>query len=713
VTSTLAEFIRDRAYSAVVSMDEGGRVTAWNPSAEAAFGYTPDEALGRTVAELIIPERWRSAHYEGLRRFLATGEGPVLDQTLEMHALRADGTEFPVEFTISALHDQGRWSFHAFLRDITAREEADRERERLVEQLNRALRGSERRFEAIVGSLGDAVTIRDRDHRFVYANPAAVAQLGFDSWEELRDTSPETIMSDFHVWGEDGREIQMADIPSVRILRGEEAKPLLIRTVHRETGAQRWNLLKAAPLADEKGEVEATITIIEDVTEQKRAELRGAFLAQAGAVLASSLDYAQTLRNIAQLAVPEVADWCAVDLFDEDGDRSSVAVAHVDPERVSLAEELRRYEPEQLDPDRALGYIFRTGQPLLYPEISDDRLVESARDEHHLEMLRAVGFRSALAVPMRLGERILGALTLVTSESGRVLDEFDVRLAEQVAAQAAVAIENAQLYSQRSLIARTLQQSLLPEQLPDVPGYELASVYLPAMEGSLVGGDFYDVWSVGDGWMMIIGDVTGKGVEAAALTALVRHTMRTASEFLTSPAELLEQVDRTLKHRPALSVCTALCMRLQDDRATLAVGGHPLPLYVTGRSVATLGEYGPLLGAFTEAAWHDVTVELEAGSTLVAYTDGITDAVDDERRRFGLERLCEALRGLGNRSAADVVSCLTSVLADFQTGAHADDTAAIILHRLSPSAAPEESASPAESGRGADRLAGAKHGQTD
>ncbi len=110
----------------------------------------------------------------------------------------------------------------------------------------------------------------------------------------------------------------------MRILRGEEAPPLLIRTVHRERGVQRCNLLKAAALLGEDGEVEATITIIEDVTEQKRAEQRGAFLAEASGVLASSLDYEQTLRNVAQLAVPEVADWCAVDLVDEDGDRIKV-----------------------------------------------------------------------------------------------------------------------------------------------------------------------------------------------------------------------------------------------------------------------------------------------------------------------------------------------------------------------------------------------------
>jgi serine phosphatase RsbU (regulator of sigma subunit) len=490
-------------------------------------------------------------------------------------------------------------------------------------------------------------------------------------------------MDGYRLSSEEGREITMGDIPSVRILRGERSvEPLLIRTIERDSGRQRWELLKAAPVIGEDGEVEATITIIEDVSEQRRSELQSTFLADAGAALAASLDYEETLRTVAQLAVPDVVDWCAVDLLDEAGDRRTVAVAHIDPDRLKLAEALRRYVPERLDPEQGLGLVLRTGKSLLYPEISDEMLEEAAVDEHHLELLRAVGFRSVLIVPMRLGERVLGTMTLVSAESVRVLDQLDLELAEQIAARAAVAIENSRLYSERSSIARTLQQSLLPDELPEVSEYEVASLYLPAIQTSMVGGDFYDVWAVGDSWMILIGDVTGKGVDAAALTALVRHTVRTASEFESSPAALLAFVDGTLKKRSILSVCTALCARLDGSRVTFAVGGHPLPLRISSGRAEEVGGHGPLLGAFADVHWDEHSLVLGEGSTLVFYTDGITDARGATGERFGLGRLSAALERLGARSAASVIGGLTEELARFQAGAHTDDVAAIAIRRL-------------------------------
>ena len=199
MSANLTELILDRAHSAVVSMDESGVVTYWNPSAETMFGVTREHAVGRAVADLIVPERFRAAHLDGLRRFLATGKGSVLDRRIEVAGLRADGTEFPTEMTISAFRDGQQWTFHAFIADISERKQSEEEHRRLLEELRRALHGSERRFDAIVGSLSDAVTIRDRHHRFVYANAAALAHLGFDTWEDLQTTAPAEIMADYLV----------------------------------------------------------------------------------------------------------------------------------------------------------------------------------------------------------------------------------------------------------------------------------------------------------------------------------------------------------------------------------------------------------------------------------------------------------------------------------------------------------------------------------
>ncbi len=686
--STRTELVLDRAHNAVVSMDESGLVTYWNPSAEAMFGIPQDDAIGRQVADLIIPDRFREAHAAGLARFLLDGTGPLLDRRVEMAALRGDGSEFPVEMTISAIEESHGWTFTTFLQDISARRDAENERERLVEQLRQSLAGSERRFEAIVGPLSDPVTIRDRSDRIIYANRAALLHLGFESIEELRRTPPAEIMRDYVVLGEDGGAILMEAIPSVRLLRGEASEPLLIRTVRRSSGEERWMVLKASPLLDDGGQVEATIMVIEDVTEQKRAERRAVFLGEASRALASSLDYQRTLRTVAALAVPHIADWCAVDLLDRDGDRVPVSVAHVDPAKLRLADELRAYEPPRPDPDHGLGLVLRTGEPLRYGQISEEMITNAAVDARHLELLRAVGFRSAAVIPIKLGRRVLGAMTLVSAESGRTLNQSDVELAEQVGARAAVAIENARIYSERSKIAHTLQQSLLPEELPEIPGYQLASAYIPAYEDNEVGGDFYDVWQANGRWFLAIGDVTGKGVEAAALTSLVRHTLRATSDFRASPAELLAHLDATLKRQRRRSVCTAICARVESDGVTLAVAGHPLPIRVTRTGAEQVGEFGALLGAFDDAGWQDAHLDLAPGNSLVFFTDGVTDAVGKDGERYGLQRLRDALAHCDDSPARTLIQTVTGAIAAFQVGAHADDTAIVALHRRTPRGRP-------------------------
>ncbi|MEA2141741.1 MAG: hypothetical protein QOI64_171 [Solirubrobacteraceae bacterium] len=544
-------------------------------------------------------------------------------------------------------------------------------------------------FAEIVDVLADAVTIRDRADHIVYANRAALDDMGFASLAEMQSQPPREIMAEYLVLDEFGRELSMADIPSVRIMRGEAAEPLLMRIVHRGTGALSWKLLKATPLHDERGDIVATVTIIEDVTQTKSAELRNRFLAEAGEMLASSLDYGQTLQNVAWSVVPQLADWCAVDLVDEAGLREHVVVAHCDPERLELAERLREYEQLEFDRRRGLGSVLQTGRPAMYNEISDEMLVRAAHDEQHLALLRKMSMRSVLIVPLRTPARTLGVMTLVMSESERTFTWADLEFAEQLAGRAAMAVENALLYRARAQIAATLQRSLLPATVPVIPGWDVATLYRPAgAEREIeVGGDFYDFVELDDGWLVIIGDVTGKGLQAATLTSLARHCTRFMCRIDPRPSAVLRAIDEALVAYGELSLCSALCLRLRDDEIIISSAGHPLPLVVgPDGELREVGQSGLLLGIPEGSGWYDEPLALATGETLLAYTDGATDARGADGR-FGETRLRELLRSRAGSPPGVVLAALDAELSAYRIGPQADDTAAVAIARSAPDTA--------------------------
>jgi PAS domain S-box-containing protein len=670
--------ILESAHEAFISMDADGRIVSWNARAVEMFGYEKREALGMLVADAVVPVEQREAHRSAVRRILDTGEGRLLGRPLEMTARRRDGAVLPVRLTLSAQEHDGSWLFHALVQDLS-------ERAVLLAELETALRGRGPGFAEILDVLGEAVTIRDRADHIIYANRAALGHMGFASLAELQARPPGSIMSDYIVTDEDGRALTMDDVPSVRLLRGEDPEPLLMRTVHRGTGELHWNMLKASALRDESGAIVATVTIIENVTGVKASELRSRFLSDASRVLGSSLDYPQTLRNVAWAAVPQIADWCAVDLVDIDGRREQVVAAHRDPGKLALAERLRRFESEQADPENAVGRAVRTGRAQLFAEITDEMLVRAAVDDEHLRLLREVGLRSVLIVPLRAASRTVGTMTLVNAESGRRFDDEDVRFAEQLADRAAVAVENARLYQARSRTAATLQRSLLPDSVPQIPGWEVAALYRPAgADPELeVGGDFYDFLETPEGWLVIIGDVTGKGVEAAALTSLLRHGARFISQTGTRPAGILRRLDMALKQRSTMSLCTTLCARLTAGQLVFCSAGHPMPLVVgTDGAVRELGAPGRLLGLTEVYDWSDQTVTIRPGETVVLYTDGVTDTRGEEQR-FGDARLRDLLSGAAALSPTELLASLDAALAAFQVGAQADDTAVIAM-RVEP-----------------------------
>lgn len=300
---------------------------------------------------------------------------------------------------------------------------------RLVAELDR----TRRRLERILGSLAEAITVGDERGNVVYANDAAVELLGASSVQEVLDASPGELAGRFVITREDGRPVGLDDLPGHRIVAGRPAPPLLSRSVERATGRARW-LLTTATILDDEGLL--AVNVIQDVTEAREAEQRLRLLVEVGALMADAADFEATLERITGLLVPTLADWAAIDLLIDGGTRlQRVGLAHRDPERLRFGQELHeRYPP---DPQELLA----SREPQLYPEITDELLEQGARDEEHLRLIRGVGMRSVMVVPLVARGTTLGAMTLATAESQRSFTEDDLAYAQDLARRAAIAVE--------------------------------------------------------------------------------------------------------------------------------------------------------------------------------------------------------------------------------------------------------------------------------
>ncbi|HXC45565.1 MAG TPA: SpoIIE family protein phosphatase [Solirubrobacteraceae bacterium] len=512
------------------------------------------------------------------------------------------------------------------------------------------MRSVERRLEAILVNLAEAITVVDEQGRTVFANQAAAELLHVSSPEELMSAQPGSVMPRFIVLDERGRELDLEQMPGRQLFAGQTPGPLLVRNIVRATGEERWIIVRSSPIADpESGRVLYAVNVFENITEVKRVQLAESFMAEASRVLASSLDYGETLQQIARLAVPQIADWCAVELVNEKNEIERVAVHHPDPTKLELAERLNRDYRPSLDEPAGVPEVIRTGEARIYTDIPADALAEYARDNQHFELLSAIGATAVIIVPMIGATGAIGAITLVSAESMRRLSPADLTLAERLGRRAGTAVENARLYTERSRIAQTLQRALLPESLPEIPEMEVQARYCAAGELNEVGGDFYDVFDyMDDRWMLVIGDVCGKGPRAAGVTALARHTLRAAAMSGQSPSEMLQTLHRALRRQPpGADLCTVCLIAAQHDGARthldIALAGHPPPLLIDSEGRARLiGRSGTLLGVLDPVEIVETKAELADGETLLLYTDGVTDVgrPNDQLGEAGLIELC-------------------------------------------------------------------------
>ncbi|MBI1918938.1 MAG: response regulator [Planctomycetes bacterium] len=303
--------------------------------------------------------------------------------------------------------------------------------------------GQRERLHTTLASIGDAVLVTDDHGRVTLLNGVAETLTGWSAAE---------------AWGRPLEEVfviineqtgQPAENPVARVLREGVVVGLGNHTVLVDRSGRRQLIDdSAAPVRDEQGNVLGAVLVFRDVSVRRRDEHVAEFLAGASLALASLVDYQRTLEKVARLAVPFFADWCAVDMVEPDGSLRRLAVAHANPERLWLAHELQQRYPPAEDSPHGVRAVLRTGQPEMVPDITDAMLVAGARDEQHLCLLRALGLRSYLCVPLAIRGKVLGVLTFVTAESGRRFTEADRSLAEDLAYRAAVAVENSRLYGE-------------------------------------------------------------------------------------------------------------------------------------------------------------------------------------------------------------------------------------------------------------------------
>ena len=695
-----AQAIIDSSADGILSKDREGVIAFWNQGAERLYGYASDEAVGRHIS-MLIPNHRGNEEKHILNTILAGGRV----EHYETERVCKDGRIVVVSLTVSPItDDDGEITGASVIaRDITESrlisERANR-LQRLTQALSREIstvRVANLLVEEAVPAVGaDAAIVglaHDADESVELVAFHGYTDVRLDEWTTfpLAANVPvaEVIRTGEPVWSSSIDDVKARWPDLVDTEFTFESLACVPLTVDDRTfGAVVFSYREAREFsADERSFMLATAqqaanalerTKLHEAERQARDQL--AFIARASEILGSSLDAGETLKTLATVAVPQVADWCVVHLVEEDGSLEPVALAHKDPEMIARATELQERYPTPADSPRGLPAVIASGEPELYADISDEMIVEAARDEEHLAMLRELGFSSVMIVPLRTGEATLGAITFVSAESGRIYGDEDLTFALELARHAALAIENSQRYRREHEAAVTLQRALLPERLPESDGFELAARYLPAGLGVEAGGDWYDAIDLGDGLLdVIIGDVSGRGIPAASIMGRLRTAVHAYALDRMPPAETAERVDRLLSGLEGEEMATMLLLRFDtsNHRAEFVRAGHPPALVRDpGGEVYELNGGGgsPPLGLMLERSRPSASHELEPGSMVLLYTDGLIER-RGEVIDVGVERLKDAFRDTSD----DLQPCLDEIIEAVAEDSAADDVAALLM----------------------------------
>ncbi len=638
------------ALDAVIGLDADGVVCEWSPAAEELFRVEGAVAVGLDLVELVVPAALRESAREAL---LEEGRSAAqtLGRRLELTARRGDNSEFQVELTIVRA-PAGEAGPTIIARDVSHRAEVEQSRAHLA---------------LVVAGTRDAVLSKDLEGIVTSWNPAAEALYGYSAAEAVGQhvsfLMPEELKHEVAKILEAVRHGEVLDTYETRRVRKD--------------GVEIDVALTISPITGTGGGLSGASVIARDITDQRRRRQAREFLIAATRDLDASLDPTETARNIVDKAVPELAELCIIDFIRDDGTIGDSVAASTIPGAAARLEQIRRDAPLSQEGDHPVAQVLREGEPMIWRDLTEPGVAAAmAQTAEHQALIDDAGYESAAVVGLIARGRKIGAVSFLHAKANVRYEEVELEFLGELGDRAALALDNARLYSERDAIARNLQLGLRPPRPARVEGLQSAVIFEAAGRGIEIGGDLYDVLPTEDGCWVLVGDVAGKGSEAAGVSVAVRHAVRGLTREVDEPEEVLGRVNELLLEGTGLhDFATAVLVRLRrgpDDQWTLAAAsaGHPPPVHVRKGGARLLGG-GTVLGALHDAKVQRHDAAFAAGDTLLFCTDGWLEAGPRSEHRDPLElaRLAEymaplALEEMLARLRGDAVSRAGGTLRD-------------------------------------------------
>jgi hypothetical protein len=451
--------------------------------------------------------------------------------------------------------------------------------------------------------------------------------VGFETGAELLETPSDGLLSRFEMIDRSGAPLPIESLPGRRVLAGSPIAEAVVGYRIPGSPRARWSRVRASPIRNDAGEVVLVLNFFHDVTGQfRRDEIRD-LLYNVYEALGSSLDRDENLHALAGTLVPQMGSWCAVHLIEGEM-LVPVAMAHPEDENSrTLIDQTALAQPIKIAEKRLQPRVARTGNPEIL-EVSEQVLerAETRLSGEIVDVFRRLDLNSVACVPISVGRRVIGTLALARGNPDPKLDEADLDVLGVIADRTAAILENAALYLQQHEIAEALQEVLTPKSLPAVPGLMIAGRYRPVSLVGHVGGDFYDVFPTADGrTAVLVGDIAGKGVEAAAAVGLARYTLRSTVALDPTPSTVVTRINASLLEEERM--CTLAYAVLEDKGERFGVGitlaGHPPAILVTAEGdVKRLGTPCPPVGVLPEIDPMEEEHWLGPGDVMILYTDG-------------------------------------------------------------------------------------------